>query len=121
MMFDDLETTQKRLIDQVKAACKALKYIRSVTAFDTLPRLPDGSVNPKYTKWCEQMNIANSAHVDIEMAGEYIRAEVSDENYQKNIEWNQLEKELERTRKRIKKAKAARSDKQKTREGTPAA
>jgi hypothetical protein len=118
MMFDDLETTQKQLIGQVKAVCKALKYIRSVTALDTLPRLQDGSVNPKYTKWCEQMNIANTARVEIEMAGEYIRAELSDENYDKNIEWKQLEKELERMRK--KKATAARRNKQKTSESAPA-
>jgi len=37
-MFDHLETTQKQHIAQVKAACKALKFIRSVTAEDTLPR-----------------------------------------------------------------------------------
>ncbi len=105
-MFDHLETTQKRLIDQVKAACKALKFIRSVTALDTLPRLPDGSTNPRYTKWCEQMNILNTARVDIEMAGEYIREEVSDENYQKNIEWKQLERELERKKKKKSKHKS---------------
>ena len=67
-MFDYLDETQERLIDQVKAVCKALKYIRSVTALDTLPHLPDGSENPKYTEWCRQMGIAGRARVDMEMA-----------------------------------------------------
>ena len=49
MMFDDLDETRERLINQVRAVCKALKYSRSATALDTLPRLPDGSENPKYT------------------------------------------------------------------------
>ena len=40
MMFDDLEATRDQLIDQIRAVCKALKYIRSVTALDTLPHFP---------------------------------------------------------------------------------
>ena len=68
----DLEIVE-RLINQIKAVCKALKYIRSVTALDTLPHFPDGSENPKYTKWCRQMGIAGRARVDVEMAAEYQR------------------------------------------------
>ena len=92
MMFDHLETTEKQLIAQVKAACKALKFIRSVTAEDTLPRRPDGSPNPRYTEWCKQMGILNTARVDIEMAGEYLSDEVSTENEEKCIAWKRLER-----------------------------
>src|SRR5918911_2808723 len=96
MMFDDLDETQERLINQIKAACKALKYIRSVTALDTLPRLPDGSENPKYTEWCRQMGIAGSARVDMEMAAEYIRDELSFESREiKGAEWEPFDDEEE--------------------------
>jgi hypothetical protein len=96
MMFDDLDETQERLINQVKAACRALKYIRSVTALDTLPRLPDGSENPKYTQWCRQMGIANTARVDVEMAAEYIRDELSYESREKKgEEWEPFDDEEE--------------------------
>ena len=94
MMFDDLETTREQLIAQVRAVCKALKYIRSVTALDTLPRLPNGSVNPEYTKWCREMGIANTARVDIQMAAEYIRDELSYEGHDKGVEWKEYEEEL---------------------------
>lgn len=53
MMFDHLETTEKQLIAQVKAACKALKFIRSVTAEDALPRRKDGSGNKEAVKMQE--------------------------------------------------------------------
>jgi hypothetical protein len=96
MMFDDLDETQERLINQIKAVCKALKYIRSVTALDTLPHFPDGSENPKYTQWCRQMGIANTARVDVEMAGEYIRDELSYESRDKQgEEWKPFDDELE--------------------------
>ena len=96
MMFDDLETTQERLIDQVKAVCKALIHIRSVTALDTLPRLPDGSENPKYTEWCRQMGVAGRARVDMEMAAEYIRDELSYESQEKQgKEWEPFDDEEE--------------------------
>jgi hypothetical protein len=96
MMFDDLDETQERLINQVKAACRALKYIRSVTALDTLPRLPDGSENPKYTEWCRQMGIAGRARVDVEMAAEYIRDELSYESREKKgEEWEPFDNEEE--------------------------
>ncbi len=91
MMFDHLETTQKQLVTQVKAACKALKFIRSVTAEDTLPRRPDGSTNPRYTQWCQQMSILNTARVDIQMAGEYLHDELNSENDEKCIAWKRLE------------------------------
>jgi hypothetical protein len=99
MMFDYLDLTQKELITQVKAACKALKFIRSVTAEDTLPRRPDGSPNPKYTQWCKQMSILNTARVDIEMAGEYLRDELNTENEDKCIAWKQIEQEQTRKKK----------------------
>lgn len=51
------------------------------------------------------MDIADSAQSDIETAWQCISAELSDENYDKNIEWKQLEKELERKRRRIQKAR----------------
>jgi len=92
MMFDHLEITQKQLIAQVKAACKALKFIRSVTAEDTLPRRKDGSPNPRYTQWCKQMGILNTARVDIQMAGEYISDELDSENEAKCIAWKRLER-----------------------------
>jgi len=102
-MFDHLETTEKQLISQVKAACKALKFIRSVTAEDTLPRRPDGSTNPQYTKWCQQMGILNTARVDIEMAGEYISDEVSSENEAKCIAWKRIEQKKKQSASRRKK------------------
>ena len=86
MMFDHLETTEKQLIAQVKAACKALKFLRSVTAEDTLPP------KPLYTKWVKQINILNTARVDIEMAGEYLSNEVSSHNEDKCIAWKRLER-----------------------------
>lgn len=92
MMFDHLETTEKQLKGQIKAACKALKFIRSVTAEDTLPHRPDGSTNPRYTKWCQQMGVLNTARVDIEMAGEYLRDELSSENEVKCIAWKRIER-----------------------------
>jgi hypothetical protein len=96
MIFDDLDETQERLIDHVKAACKALKYIRSVTSLDTLPRLPDGSENPKYAEWCRQMGIAGRARVDMEMAAEYIRDELSYESREKKgEEWEPFDDDLE--------------------------
>jgi hypothetical protein len=96
MMFDDLDETQERLINQIKAVCKALKYIRSVTALDTLPHFPDGSENPKYTEWCRQMGIAGRARVDVEMAAEYIRDELSYESRDKQgEEWKPFDDELE--------------------------
>ena len=95
MMFDDLEATRDQLIDQIRAVCKALKYIRSVTALDTLPHFPDGSENPKYTQWCRQMGIAGRARVDLEMAGEYIRDELSYESRDKQgEEWKPFDDEL---------------------------
>jgi hypothetical protein len=95
MMFDDLNETQERLINQIKAVCKALKYIRSVTALDTLPHFPDGSENPKYTEWCRQMGIANTARVDVEMAAEYIRDELSYESRDKQgEEWKPFDEEV---------------------------
>jgi hypothetical protein len=45
------------------------------------------------------MNIVNDAQTEIEDAGKCLRTEVSDEQYEKCIEWKQLEKELERKRK----------------------
>ena len=96
MMFDYLEMTERELIAQVKAACKALKFIRSVTAEDTLPRCPDGSTNPKYTEWCKQMGILNTARVDIEMAGEYLRDELNTENEDKCIAWKRIEQQQKR-------------------------
>jgi hypothetical protein len=96
MMFDDLDETQERLISQVRVACKALKYIRSVTALDTLPRLPDGSENPKYTEWCRQMSIAGRTRVDMEMAAEYIRDELSYESQEtKGEDWEPFDDEEE--------------------------
>jgi hypothetical protein len=96
MMFDDLEATRDQLIDQIRSACKALKYIRSVTALDTLPHFPDGSENPKYTKWCRQMGIAGRARVDLEMAGEYIRDELSYESRDKQgVKWEPFDEEGE--------------------------
>jgi len=96
MMFDDLEATRDQLIDQIRAACKALKYIRSVIALDTLPHFPDGSENPKYTKWCRQMGIAGRARVDLEMAGEYIRDELSYESRDKQgVGWEPFDDEVE--------------------------
>jgi hypothetical protein len=96
MMFDDLKTTREQLITQVRAVCKALKYIRSVTALDTLPHYPDGSENPKYTEWCRQMGIAGRARVDVEMAGEYIRDELSYESRdKKGVEWEPFDDDLE--------------------------
>lgn len=100
MMFDHLETTEKRLIEQIKAACSALEFIRSVTAEDTLPRLEDGSENPLYTQWVRHMNILNTARVDIQMAGEYLHEELNNENDDKCIAWKQLERELERKKKK---------------------
>ena len=44
------------------------------------------------------MTIASDAQAEIASAGKCIRTEVADEQYQKCIEWNQLEKELERKR-----------------------
>jgi hypothetical protein len=45
------------------------------------------------------MTIISDAQAEIESAGKCVRMEVADEQYQKCIEWNQLEKELERTKK----------------------
>jgi hypothetical protein len=96
MMFDDLEATRDQLIDQIRAVCKALKYIRSVTALDTLPHFPDGSGNPKYNEWCRQMGIAGRARVDVEMAAEYIRDELSYESRDKQgVAWEPFDDELE--------------------------
>jgi hypothetical protein len=44
------------------------------------------------------MSLAGDAQAEIETAGQCIRAEVADEQYQKCIEWNQLEKELKHKR-----------------------
>src|SRR2546421_434184 len=98
MMFDDLDETQERLINQIKAACKALKYIRSVTPSDICSEGRFGSRNEKYIKWFQQMSIVSDAQTEIEDTGKCLRAEVSDEQYEKCIEWKQLEKELEHKR-----------------------
>jgi hypothetical protein len=99
MMFDDLEATRDQLIDQIQAVCKALKYIREVHPSDIRSREGFSSRNGRYIKWFEHMSIASDAQAEIETAGQCIRTEVSDEQYHKCIEWNQLEKKLERTKK----------------------
>ena len=99
MMFDDLDETQERLISQVRVACKALKYIRSVNPSDIRSEDRFSSRNGKYIKWYQQMTIVSDAQTEIEDTGKCLRAEVSDEQYNKNIEWIQLEKELGRKRK----------------------
>ena len=45
------------------------------------------------------MTIVSDAQVEIESAGKCVRTEVADEQYHKCIEWNQLEKKLESTKK----------------------
>jgi len=96
MMFDDLEATRDQLIDQIRAVCKALKYIREINPSDIRSR---EGLNGRYIKWFQQMTIVSDAQAEIESAGKCIGTEVADEQYHKCIEWKQLEKELERKRK----------------------
>lgn len=88
---------------QIKAACKALKFKWSVTAKDTLPHRPDGSTNPRYTKLCQQMGILNTARVDIEMAGEYLRDEISSENEAKCTAWKRIDQKKKQSASKRKK------------------
>jgi hypothetical protein len=100
-LHDDLKTVQHNLISEIKAVCKALKYIREVRPSAIRSRDGFSGRNSRYIKWFEHMSIASDAQAEIETAGQCIRAEVSDEQYQKCIEWNQLEKELEHKRKQF--------------------
>jgi hypothetical protein len=86
MMFDHLESTEQELIAQVRAACKALAFLRDVDAEDTLPP------SPLYTEWARQMNILNTARVHIQMAGEYLHDELNTHQDEMCREWKRLER-----------------------------
>jgi hypothetical protein len=74
MMFDDLTTTQAELIGHVKAACRAIKFLRNVEPLECLQG------KPKYDEWVRHMNNLNTARVRLGMAAEYLHSDLNNFN-----------------------------------------
>lgn len=74
MMFDDLTTTQAELIGHVKAACRAIKFLRNVEPLECLRG------KPKYDEWAKHMNALNTARTWLGMAVEYLHDDLNNFN-----------------------------------------
>ena len=71
MMFDDIDDTRDRLVEQLDAACKALDFMREHSAEEILG-------TPAELEWSMHWNTLNSARVAIQTAGEYLHDELND-------------------------------------------
>jgi len=74
MMFDDLTTTQAELIGHVKAACRAIKFLRNVEPLDCL----EGKEH--YTEWVQHMTALNTARTRLGMAADYLHSDLNNFN-----------------------------------------
>jgi hypothetical protein len=74
MMFDDLTETQNELIGHVKAACRAIKFLRNVEPLEALKG------QEHYEAWVTHMNALNTARVRLGMAAEYLHSDLNNFN-----------------------------------------
>ncbi len=76
MMFDDINGTQKDLVEHEEAPRPALSWLHDGDAYETF------EPGPVHDKWVKQMNALNHARVRLGMAAEYLHDELNHHNDQ---------------------------------------